>query len=180
MTSDKFVSIQGLIIKSLHVFFFRETVTKYFFWLLSSQVSSDTLSPSRFPMPNVTILMSEFETQRLPVEFYEGQTFRSYDDAYYLFVKDTVYNENVDCFVSALEEWWQRNNGKCSISDFILINQLQPCKCFSSCTVFRNSFTKETLFQVMLVPEWKSRPEICTSMKGSVSNPLIRNMMHDF
>ena len=90
---------------------FRETVTKYFVWLLSSQVSSDTLSPSRFPMPNVTLLMNEFEKRRLPVEFYEGQTFRSYDDAYYLFVKGTVYNENLDCFVSALEEWWQRHNG---------------------------------------------------------------------
>ena len=122
-------------------------------------------------MPNVTILTSEFERQRLLVEFYEGQTFRSYDDAYYLFVKDTVYNENLDCFVSALEEWWQRNNGKHAqyqsalidfmkkdLSVFIAINQLQ----------------------VMLVPEWKSRPEICTSMKGNVLNSLIHNMMRDF
>ena len=75
-------------------------------------------------MPNVTILMNEFDKQHLPVEFYEGQTFRSYDDAYYIFVKDTVYNENLDCFVSALEEWWQRHNGsmlkyQSSISDFM-------------------------------------------------------------
>lgn len=93
-------------------------------------------------MPNITILTSEFEKQRLLVEFYEGQTFRSYDDAYYLFVKDTVYNENLDCFVSALEEWWQRNNGNMlNISHLpviISVNQLQVCESFSGFTLFRN------------------------------------------
>ena len=49
---------------------------------------------------------------------------------------------------------------------------------------FAQSFTicnqNKPLFQVMRAPKWKSRPEICTLMKGSLSNPLMDNITHDF
>ncbi len=101
--------------------------------------------------------MEEFAKVGLSLKLYKGSTYRSYENAYTLFVKDTLYNEDVNCFTNALQEWWRERK---STLDLISLKIYVTLSCAVDQTTYPRYLQATKMLRLKLLPG------TCTSTKG--------------
>ena len=83
-------------------------VTLLYYWMVQNGDATTSLSPATYSQPDAQLVTEQLSKQGINVTIYTGETYRTYTDAYSLFVKGAVYNGDVECFVEGLQGWWQR------------------------------------------------------------------------